>query len=447
MQSSELRATRIELLRVDTAPMRTFHLTWMAFFLCFFAWFGIAPLMPLVREELGLTKEQIGNTVIASVAITVLARLVVGRLCDTLGPRRTYSGLLLLGAIPVMAIGLCRSYETFLIARLAIGAIGASFVITQYHTSVMFAPNIVGTANATTAGWGNLGGGVTQLAMPLLVTALVHAGLHETLGWRVAMVVPGVLMIVMAGLYYRYTRDTPEGDLRDLPKPPAASGAKQPGGTFALAARDPRVWALAAMYGACFGVELTINNIAALYFHDQFGLGLSAAGVIAGLHGLMNVFARSLGGFCGDRVGTRFGIGGRVGLLGAVLLIEGIALVAFARTTALAPAIALFVFFSLFVEMGCGATYAVVPFVNRRALGSVSGIVGAGGNLGAVLAGFLFRAEGVAAADALLYLGIAVIAVSTTALLVPFARAEPQSAPDPVTLPAGVLPQPGAVGE
>ena len=42
-----------------------------------------------------------------------------------------------------------QSYESFLLFRLAIGVIGASFVITQYHTSVMFAPNVVGTANAT----------------------------------------------------------------------------------------------------------------------------------------------------------------------------------------------------------------------------------------------------------------------------------------------------------
>ncbi len=50
----------------------------------------------------------------------------------------------------------------FLFFRLLIGAIGASFVITQYHTSIMFAPNVVGTANATTAGWGDAGGGATQ---------------------------------------------------------------------------------------------------------------------------------------------------------------------------------------------------------------------------------------------------------------------------------------------
>ena len=41
--------------------------------------------------------------------------------------------------------------------------------------------------------------------------------------------------------------------------------------------------------------------------------------------------------------------------------------------------------------MSEGATYSVVPFINKKALGSVAGIVGAGGNAGAVAAGFLFR--------------------------------------------------------
>ncbi|MCA9809870.1 MAG: MFS transporter, partial [Candidatus Dadabacteria bacterium] len=143
------QATRIKLFSLSTPQMRAFHLTWFAFFLCFFGWFGIAPLMAVVRDDLGLTKTQIGNTIIASVAITILFRLIVGRLCDRFGPRLTYTWLLILGSFPVMGIGLSQNYETFLLFRLAIGTIGASFVITQYHTSIMFASNVVGTANAT----------------------------------------------------------------------------------------------------------------------------------------------------------------------------------------------------------------------------------------------------------------------------------------------------------
>ena len=165
--------------------IRAFHMTWFAFFLCFFAWFGIAPLMKVVREELSLTPSQVGWSIIASVAITVIARLVIGWLCDRIGPRLTYTWLLVLGSLPVMGIGLAQNFETFLIFRLLIGVIGASFVVTQYHTSVMFAPNVVGTANATSAGWGNLGGGVTQFAMPALFGLFVGVlGFSGYVGWR-----------------------------------------------------------------------------------------------------------------------------------------------------------------------------------------------------------------------------------------------------------------------
>ena len=102
---SETKATRLSLLEFSTSAMRAFHMTWIAFFLCFFAWFGIAPLMVVVREELQLTKDQVGWCIIGSVAVTIFARLLVGWLCDRIGPRLTYTGLLLVGSIPVMAIG------------------------------------------------------------------------------------------------------------------------------------------------------------------------------------------------------------------------------------------------------------------------------------------------------------------------------------------------------
>ena len=165
-------------------------------------------------------------------------------------------------------------------------------------------------------------------------------------------------------------------------------------------------------------MELTINNVAALYFHDRFALGVGLAGVIAGLFGLMNIFARTLGGFFGDRAGIRFGLRGRVLFLGGVLLMEGLALMFFSRMDALLLAIPAMLVFSVFVQMSEGATFSVVPFINRKALGTVAGIVGAGGNAGAVAAGFLFRVESVAVQDGFLYMGVAVVAASSLVLVV-----------------------------
>lgn len=417
------KATSINLFSLKTVQMRTFHLTWFAFFLCFFGWFGIAPLMAVVRDDLGLTKTEIGNTIIASVAITVIFRLIIGRLCDRIGPRLAYTWLLILGSLPVMGIGLANSYETFLLFRLAIGVIGASFVITQYHTSVMFAPNVVGTANATTAGWGNLGGGVTQLVMPLVFAAVLTFGVNEILGWRIAMVIPGVVLFLTGIAYYFLTQDCPDGnysDLRAEGKLPPADDKEH--GSFMTAAKDYRVWALFLVYAACFGVELTINNIAALYYFDEFGLSLKTAGIIAGLFGLMNIFARTLGGMFSDKFAKKFGLQGRVKFLFMVLLLEGFALMLFSQMSVLILAIFSMILFSLFTQMSEGATFGIVPFVSKKSLGSVAGIVGAGGNAGAVAFGFLFRSE-LSTQQALFYLGCFVTVTSVCALAVRFSPA------------------------
>jgi NNP family nitrate/nitrite transporter-like MFS transporter len=412
-----MKADKIRLFSFNTPQMRAFHMTWVAFFLCFFGWFGLAPLMPLVRQDLQLTPAQVANSVIASVGGTIFARLLVGYLCDKYGPRRVYAGLLALGALPIMGVGLVQDYTSFLICRVLIGLIGASFVITQYHTSAMFAPNVVGTANATTAGWGNLGGGVTQMVMPLVVMGLVGFGIVEGQAWRYAMILPGVLLLIMSVLYLRFTQDSPES--KDAK---AVTGKSK--GSLLEAARDARVWALFVGYGACFGVEIIIHNIAASYFHDRFQLGLKAAGMLAGSFGVLAIFARSLGGYLGDRAGRRFGLGGRGRFLTAMLLLEGLGLIVFSRMDSLVPAAIALVSFGLFVHIAAGATYSVVPFIKPNGVGAVAGIVGAGGNVGAVMAGMLFRGNAQNTQTGLLWLGGAVLVSAALAAMVRFGGAE-----------------------
>jgi NNP family nitrate/nitrite transporter-like MFS transporter len=390
------KATSIKLFSISTPPMRAFHLTWMAFFVCFFAWFACAPLMPVIKGEFGLSLAQIANINIAAVAITILVRLIVGPMCDRFGPRKTYTGLLLLGAIPVLGVALSQSYESFLFFRLGIGAVGASFVITQYHTSVMFAPNVVGTANAAAAGWGNTGGGAAQALMPLLLAAVIMLGVSEGLGWRVALLVPGVMMLVMAAVYYRYTQDCPQGnyDAMRAAGIPIEGGKKGGWDSFKAASANYRVWLLFITYGACFGIEIFIHNIAAVYYVDHFGLSLGAAGMAAGSFGLLALFARALGGWLSDKGAARGNLNSRVTLLFVMMIGEGVGLLWFANAGTVTWAVVAMLCFGLFTHMACGATYALVPFIDSKALGGVAGIIGAGGNVGAVAAGFLMKGTG-----------------------------------------------------
>jgi len=381
---------KLNIFSLKGVQMKTFHITWLTFFFCFFAWFGMAPLMKIAREQLHLTKDQVGNIQIASVSATILARLLIGRLIDRFGPKLIYTWLLVLCAIPVLLIGTSQSYTSFLIFRLAIGIIGASFVITQFHTSIMFAPNIKGTANATAGGFGNAGGGAANVFMPLIASALTALGFCSSAdSWRFAMIFPGVMLLICAFLYHRYTQDSPQGDFKNLKDETIKSNKN----TFLIAAKDYRTWILTVAYAACFGVEITVDNFAPIFFTDSFGATIAIAGLVAGIFGWINIFARPIGGIVADKIGKTWGFDGKTLLLSILLLIEGIGLIWFAKSGNIGMAIFMMFVFGLSLKMANGATYSLVPFINPTAVGSVAGIVGAGGNIGAMLIAFMFKSE------------------------------------------------------
>ena len=399
---SATKSTKLNLLDFKNISTRTFWITSISFFLCFFSWFGIVPFMPDVVRDLGLTPDQKWNSIILAVSGTVFARLLIGKLCDKYGPRLCYTYLLILGAIPVILIGFVQTPMQFLVCRLFIGFIGASFVITQFHTSIMFAPNIVGTANATSAGWGNLGGGANRLGMPLIAAAVVSFGVADEIAWRYSMIIAGVIAMLMGVIYYFFTQDTPEGNYKDLKEAGKMPKFKKDEESFMSVLKDYRVWILFIVYAACFGMELTVYGTMDDYLQNTFGLSRSTAGNLVLSFALMNIFARTLGGFFGDRFGRQKGLRGRVIFLTVILAFEGAMLSIFSLTTSFTLGIIFLILFSLTVQMAEGATFSVVPFINKKAIGSISGIVGAGGNVGAFLAALFLKSKSAVAETAAL---------------------------------------------
>ena len=109
--------------------------------------------------------------------------------------------------------------------------------------------------------------------------------------------------------------------------------------TMLLAAKDYRTWILTIAYAACFGVEITVDNYAASFFHDDYKASLIMAGLLASIFGWLNIFARALGGILSDKVGKRFGFGGKVNLLIILLLLEGLGIILFSMAGALSNAL------------------------------------------------------------------------------------------------------------
>ncbi|MBW1883071.1 MAG: MFS transporter, partial [Deltaproteobacteria bacterium] len=89
---------KLDLSNVGDPKIRTLHFAWFAFFLSFVVWFNHAPLMIYIREDLGLDDQQVKALLTLNVAFTIPARIVMGMLVDRFGPRRVFSGLLMLSS-------------------------------------------------------------------------------------------------------------------------------------------------------------------------------------------------------------------------------------------------------------------------------------------------------------------------------------------------------------
>ena len=68
-----------------------------------------------------------------------------------------------------------------------------------------------------------------------------------------------------------------------------------------------------------------------------------------------------------------------------------------------------------------GATYGIVPFISRRALGVVSGFVGAGGNAGSsITQAAFFTPDSLTTAEGIKWMGVTIIGVALTVPLIHF---------------------------
>jgi len=402
--------------RTTNPHMRGFWAATLAFMLAFIGWFAFAPLLVVVRKDIGICdndavvqadienakcvckvgcKATINNANIAGVLFDVFTRFILGAVIERLGPVMTDVLLLLWGAVVVGASASVVNGNGLIVARFFVSALGSTFVVNQFWNSILFAPNVIGTANATAGGWGNLGGGLTQTIMPLVYRFWHDAvGLSLSLSWRLAMLVPATLFLVLAIWIYFCSQDMTTGkfNVETLGKSKKAD-CKQ----YFECLKDYRVVLMIMQYGACFGCELVMNTKLAMHFSDYFDVDLVFAGALAMSFGAMNLFARSLGGIASDWASVRWGMCGRLwmhflSLLGQAIFLFGFGLVD--QDMGWPWALFMLVMMAIFVNAAEGTSYGIVPYMIPQHLAIVSAMVGAGGTAGAVIAlNFFYRPE------------------------------------------------------
>ncbi|CAH0476597.1 unnamed protein product [Peronospora belbahrii] len=453
------RATKIKLTSMLRPHMRIFYLSWTSSIMGFFGWYAIPPLMPVIKTQLGLTEGEVLNSDIASTASTIISRIAAGPLLDRFGPQAVQSAVLWFGAIPVVCAAFVNSSTSLLIVRFFIGLVGCVFVSSQYWTTITFARNVTGTANAITGGLGVSGIGFAFLVLPFVYEAITSSDyVSENLGWRITISLPAVLMIIM-GTVIRFAVDScPTGDFQELMNTKrkaeqngraapvrislSSSNFQHHAGeqpktvsmleSFKVVLTDLNVLVMIAQYAASFGTELQLNNMGALYFYTQFTkdgclstdsnlcylLSKTSAATVASSFGLMNIFARALGGLASDAVSRRLGMRGRQCVQFTLLCVLGVLVITLSQLESIGACVAFYVLIAIAAQATGGSTYGIVPYLNEQHTGTVNGLVGAGGNLGGVIYGVIFRStEGYS--SGLLYTGIIILAC---ALLTPLLR-------------------------
>jgi MFS transporter, NNP family, nitrate/nitrite transporter len=372
--------------------MRNFHSAWFAFFIAFVVWFSVSPLLPEIKKTLKLTKKEVWSSSIAGVGGTIAVRIVLGPICDRYGPRIPMAIILWLAAIPAACVGFVNTAAELIVLRTFLGFAGGSFVMCMFWSTINFTKEVVGSSNGITGGWGNLGAGVAQIFVGTILFPMFKSffdGDAEK-AWRTVCIVPAFLAFCTGLWILIYSDDTPKGNYGELKK----HGKKEvePASTLIwAAASNMNTWILFIQYATCFGVEITMNNATALYFIEEFGQTTEAAAALMSIFGWLNLFARGLGGVISDWANSKMGMRGRIIANTVFLFAEGVMVLAFARSTTLGGAICTLVVFSLFVSAAEGSCFGIVPYIDYPRMGSITGIVGAGGNVGAVGFGMAFR--------------------------------------------------------
>jgi NNP family nitrate/nitrite transporter-like MFS transporter len=136
----------------------------------------------------------------------------VGPLCDRFGPRYVFAGVLIAGALPSALAGTVTSAAGLMVLRFFVGILGASFVPCQVWSTGFFDKSVIGASNSLMAGIGNAGGGITYFVMPAIFNSLVKSqGLTPHKAWRVAFIVPFILITATALGMIFFCEDTPTG--------------------------------------------------------------------------------------------------------------------------------------------------------------------------------------------------------------------------------------------
>jgi FSR family fosmidomycin resistance protein-like MFS transporter len=290
---SPVRARR----RPRAAPgdVRTASLVGLAHFSSHFMLLSLAPLLPLIRSDFGVSFTQLGLVLTVFFAVSGSGQIVAGALVDRFGPQRLLIAGIAVQAASVAAMGFAPGVWT--LYALAISAGIGNSVYHPADLSILshrVSPPWRGRAFATHSLAGSLGFALSPVVVGLMASWW---------GWRTALLVTGVYGLIVAISVFGG---------RGLFRADETDGGAENGGTATSAASAVGFLQIVAMpvvlfgFGYFFLSAMSLNglmNFAVSALTQGYGVALVAATVAAASVQFGSIGGALIGGVLADRFG------------------------------------------------------------------------------------------------------------------------------------------------
>ncbi len=264
-----------------------------AFTICFAVWLINAVLVTFLvdNQVYNWTSIEIGWLIGIPILTGAVFRLPAGILTDKFGGKPVFTSLLLLCALPLVALSYVDSFWGYAFCSLGFGMAGASFAVGIAYTSVWFPKEKQGTALGV-FGAGNAGAAITTLVGPKLLYFLTD-GKTNLEGWRVMPRIYALVLVVVAVLFFFLTEN----------KKTEAAQKTLKGQLAPL--RNVRVWRFGLYYFLVFGCFVAFAGWLVPYYTNVYRLDLVTAGILASCFSLPSGLIRAVGGWMSDKWGAR----------------------------------------------------------------------------------------------------------------------------------------------
>jgi sugar phosphate permease len=267
-------------------------MSWLMYGLFYLNRLNIAPVIPLMREDLGLSYTQIGLITAAFYGLYTFTQLPAGYLGDRLGPRWVITTGGLISSLSNLVFSQLSSLP-LLMGFHALNGVGQGG---GWSPSVRLLVNWFPREKLGTV----LGLYSTCVSVFTIVAYLLSGYLGQHFGWRLSFIVPGLVLASFCFFYWMVVRDAPRKEIpTGLGEVPSSRTIK---GDFSMLVRHRQLWITFLSFFCLLYIQFGGMIWYPTYLQGTFGIDVFQAGTLTSVFPLMGLVARPLGGIVSDRL-------------------------------------------------------------------------------------------------------------------------------------------------